>query len=65
MTFFEGLCQKPRSQISLLVNGEVLDQVTDDSLSSGQIGFFLWSTALDEDGLDAAFDNFRLWDLGS
>ena len=49
------------SQITLFVNGQVVDQVQDGTFPSGQIA--LVSGVYDTTGLDVEFDNVQLWNL--
>ncbi|MFN8491026.1 MAG: hypothetical protein U0350_25755 [Caldilineaceae bacterium] len=50
------------SQITLLVNDEVLTQVTDDSFSSGSLG--LMAGAYDKGNVEVAFNKLDIWALG-
>lgn len=47
--------------IVLLINDEVVNQVTDDSFADGSFG--MMAGVFDEAGLEATFDNVALWDL--
>jgi len=47
--------------ITLIVNGEALTQVEDDTYSVGEVGLAVGT--FDEAGVEVAFDNFRYWQL--
>lgn len=47
--------------IALLINEQVVEQVRDGTFSGGALG--LAAGAIDEGGVEVAFDNLELWDL--
>jgi len=49
-------------EIHLLINDEVVASLTDDQFSSGNMG--LAAGAFDEDGVEIAFDDLRIWTIG-
>jgi hypothetical protein len=49
------------STIVLNINGEVVAAVEDDDISAGEVA--LAAEAFDEPDVEAAFDNFAIWDL--
>ncbi|UCF60264.1 MAG: hypothetical protein JSV37_10915 [Anaerolineaceae bacterium] len=51
------------NQLNIFANGEVLDQVEDSDLISGNFG--LYANAANTPGLTVYFDNFSLWYLES
>ncbi len=53
------LAQGPR--IGLLVNGIVLDEVEDDTFTTGNLA--LAAGTFDEGGVEIAFDNLKVWEL--
>jgi hypothetical protein len=48
-------------RITILLNGEVLETVEDDSFASGQVGLVVGT--FDEGDAEIAFDDLMLWDL--
>lgn len=49
-------------RIVLLVNGKVLAEAEDDTFAQGRVALVVG--AFEEDGVEIAFDNLRIWDLG-